>query len=103
MKTIQEFNYSNALAVTINHDLKMKILDILRLMKCNKTTICIELQKYENVSYIIVPAIQQGIFNDEDIKDIAQNVHNILNNSKTILLYPHEIEDIISKYIKIKK
>lgn len=103
MKTIQEFNYSNALAVTINHALKMKILDILKLMKCNKTTICIELQKYENVSYIIVPAIQQGIFNYEDIKDIAQNVHNILNNSKTILLYPHEIEEIINKYIKIKK
>ena len=98
MKTIQEFNYSNALAVTINHALKMKILDILRLMKCNKTTICIELQKYENVSYIIVPAIQQGIFNDEDIKDIAQNVHNILNNSKTILLYPHEIEEIIKLF-----
>lgn len=100
MKTIQEFNYSNALAVTINHALKMKILDILRIMKYDKTTICIELQNYENISYRIVPAIQQGIFNDKDIKDIAQDIHNILNYSKTILLYPSEIEDIINKYIK---
>lgn len=103
MKTIQEFNYSNALAITINHALKMKILDILRLMKYDNTTICIQLQNYENVSYRIVPVIQQGIFNDKDIKDIAQEVHNILNNSKTVLLYPNEIETIINKYIKIKE
>jgi hypothetical protein len=103
MKTIQEFNYSNTLAITINHALKMKILDILRLMKYDNTTICIQLQNYENVSYRIVPVIQQGIFNDKDIKDIAQDVHNILNNSKTILLYPNEIETIINKYIKIKE
>lgn len=102
MKTIQEFNYSNTLAITINHALKMKILDILRLMKYDNTTICIQLQNYENVSYRIVPVIQQGIFNDKDIKDIAQEVHNILNNSKTVLLYPNEIETIINKYIKIK-
>ena len=103
MKTIQEFNYSNTLAITINHALKMRILDILKLMKYDKATVCIQLQNYDNISYRIVPVIQQGIFNDKDIKDIAQDVHNILNNSKTILLYPNEIEGIINKYIKIKE
>lgn len=103
MKTIQEFNYSNTLAVTINHALKMKILDILRLMKFDKTIICVELQNYENVSYIIVSIIQQGIFNDKDIKDMAQDIYNILNKSITNLLYPNEIEGIINKYIKIKE
>lgn len=103
MKTIQEFNYSNTLAITINHALKMRILDILRLFKYDKTTICIQLQNYDNISYKIVSTLQQAIFNDKDIKDIAQDVYNILNNSRTILLYPHEIEDIIKKYIKIKE
>lgn len=103
MKTIQEFNYSNTLAITINHALKMRILDILRLFKYDKTTMCLQLENYDNVSYKIVPALQQGIFNDKDIKDIAQDVYNILNNSRTILLYPNEIEDIINKYIKIKE
>lgn len=103
MKTIQEFNYSNTLAITINHALKMKILDILRLFKYDKTTICIQLQNYDNASYKIVSSLQQGIFNDKDVKDMAQDVYNILNNSMTILLYPNEIEDIINKYIKIKE
>lgn len=100
MKSIEFFNYTNTVAVTINYNLKKKMNEVLKNMKYDKITISINLQKYDDISYRIVSTLQQGIFNNLSVTDISSQIYDILNNTNIILLYPHEIEDIINKYIK---
>ena len=61
-RTIQEFNFSNAIAVKINYDIKIHLRDIYKRFGFNENQRRELELGYDNESYKIVSILQQGIF-----------------------------------------
>ena len=98
-KSIQEFNYSNIVANKINYDMKMQLREIYKRFGYNeKLRNKLELE-YDNESYKIVSILQQMIFKNSNVKDIAEKVCDQMRESNLMILLPPEIERIINDNI----
>lgn len=94
-KTIQEFNFSNTIAVKINYDIKMHLREIYKRFGFNENQRCELELGYDNESYKIVSILQQGIFKKNDSIDIANKIFDIMRESNMMILLPDELKRII--------
>lgn len=98
-KTVQEFNYSNAVAVKINYDIKMHLRDIYKRFGFNEKQRCELELGYDNESYKIVSILQQGIFKNTSTRDIAEKIFKTMQESNMMILLPDELTRIIDTNI----
>lgn len=98
-KTVQEFNYSNAVAVKINYDIKMHLRDIYIRFGFNEKQRCELELGYDNESYKIVSILQQGIFKNTSTRDIAEKIFKTMQESNLMILLPDELTRIIDTNI----
>ena len=98
-KTVQEFNYSNAVAVKINYDIKMHLRDIYKRFGFNEKQRCELELGYDNESYKIVSILQQGIFKNTSTRDIAEKIFKTMQESNMMILLPDELTRIINTNI----
>lgn len=99
-KTIQEFNFSNTIAVKINYDIKMHLREIYKRFGFNENQRCELELGYDNESYKIVSILQQGIFKKNDSIDIANKIFGIMRESNMMILLPDELKRIIDTNIE---
>lgn len=98
-RTVQEFNYSNAVAVKINYDIKMHLRDIYKRFGFDEEQRCELEMNYDSESYKIVSALQQGIFKEISTIDIANKIFDIMKESNLMVLLPDELKRIIDTNI----
>lgn len=98
-RTVQEFNYSNAVAVQINYNIKKHLKEIYKRFGFNENQICELEMNYDSESYKIVSELQQGIFKKNDSIDIANKIFNVMRESNLMILLPDEIKRIIDTNI----
>lgn len=99
-RTIQEFNFSNAIAVKINYDIKIHLRDIYKRFGFNENQRRELELGYDNESYKIVSILQQGIFKKNDSIDIANKIFDIMKESNMMILLPDELKRIIDTNIE---
>ena len=99
-RTIQEFNFSNAIAVKINYVIKIHLRDIYKRFGFNENQRRELELGYDNESYKIVSILQQGIFKKNDSIDIANKIFDIMKESNMMILLPDELKRIIDTNIE---